>query len=123
MAVPLITHDSIDQSPNNAQSLSLSKGLVIPVFHDDNAHHVDPQNANRVQPHTIKAKLSPTASHVLRTKSLLGRAVSYFLGNKSLLAMAASCMANKTCLACYVPNRYMVHCHKFYPEFLSHVDI
>ena len=34
--------------------------------------------------------------------------VSYFLGNKSLLAMAADCMANNTCLACAVPNRYMV---------------
>ena len=41
MAVPLITQDSIDQSPNNAQSLSLSKGLVIPMSHNENAHHVD----------------------------------------------------------------------------------
>ena len=36
--------------------------------------------------------------------------------------MAANCMANKTCLTCDVPNRYRVHCHKFYPEFLSQVD-
>ena len=37
--------------------------------------------------------------------------------------MAADCMANNTCLACAVPNRYMVHCHKFYTEFLSRVDV
>ena len=37
--------------------------------------------------------------------------------------MAADCMANKTCLACAIPSRYMVHCHKFYPEFLSQVDV
>ena len=37
--------------------------------------------------------------------------------------MAANCMANKTCLTCDVPNRYRVHCHKFYSEFLSQVDI
>ena len=119
MAVPLITQDPIDQGPNDAQSPSLSKGLLIPVSHDENAHHVDPHNPNRVPPPSSKAKLSPTASHFIRTKSLLGRAVSYFLGNKSVLAMAASCMANKTCLACDVPNRYMVHCHKF----LSQVDV
>ena len=84
MAVPLITQDSIDRSPSNAQSLSLSKSLVIPVSHDENAHHVDPHNPNRVPPPTSKAKLSPIASHFLRTESLLGRAVSYFLGNKSV---------------------------------------
>ena len=28
-----------------------------------------------------------------------------------------------TCLAWAVPNRYMVHCHKFYPEFLTQVDV
>ena len=123
MAVPLITRNSIDQSPDNAQSLSLSKGLVIPMSHDENAHHVDSHNPYRIPPPTSKAKLSPTASHFLRTKSLLGRVVSYFLGNKFLLAMAADCMANNTCLACAVPNRYMVHCHKFYPEFLSQVNV
>ena len=122
MAVPLITQDSIDQSPNNAQSLSLGKGLVIPMSHDENAHHVDSHNPYRVPPPTCKAKLNPTASH-LRTKSLLGRAVLYFLGNKSLLVMAVGCMANKTCLACDVPNKYMVHCHKFYPEFLFQVHV
>ena len=79
MAVPLITQDSIDQSPNNAQSLSLSKGLVIPMSHDENAHHVDSHNPYKVPPPTSKAKLSPTTSHFLRTKSLLGRVVSYFL--------------------------------------------
>ena len=38
VAVPLITQDSTDQSPNNAQSLSLSKGLVISMSDDENAH-------------------------------------------------------------------------------------
>ena len=32
-------------------------------------------------------------------------------------------MANKTCLAYAVPNRYMVHCHKLYPEFLSQAGV
>ena len=80
MAVPLITQDSIDQSPNNAQAfvsydhagrppLLSSKSLVIPVSHDENAHHIDPHNLHLVPPPTSKAKLSPTASHFLRTKS------------------------------------------------------
>ena len=35
-----------------------------------------------------------------------------------------SCMTQWIhCLACEVPNRYMVHCHKFYPELLSQVDV
>ena len=86
-----------------------------------NVHHVDPHNPYRVPPLASKAKQSPTASPFLRTKSVLGRAVVPFLGTKFLLAMAANCMASNTCLACEVPNRYMVHCHKFYPE--SHVDV
>ena len=118
LAVPQVT-----QSPNNAKSPSPSRSLVIPVFHDKNVHHVDPHNPYRVPPLASKAKQSPTASPFLRTKSVLGRAVVPFLGTKSLLAMAANCMASNTCLACEVPNRYMVHCHKFYPEFLSHVDV
>ena len=109
LAVPQITQDSINQSPNNAQSPSPRRSLVIPVSHDKNVHHVDPHNPYRVPPLVSKAKQSPTASH--------------FLGTKSLLAMAANCMASNTCLACEVPNRYKVHCHKFYPEFLSHVDV
>ena len=123
LAVPQISQDSINQSPNNAQSPPPSRSLVIPVSHDKNVHHVDPHNPYRVPPLASKAKQSPTASPFLRTKSLLGRAVVPFLGTKSLLAMAANCMASNTCLACEVPNRYMVHCHKFYPEFLSHVDV
>ena len=123
LAVPQITQDSINQSPNNAQSPSPSRSLVIPVSHDKNVHHVDPHNPYRVPPLASKAKQSPTASPFIRTNSVLGRAVAPFLGTKSLLAMAANCMASNTCLACEVPNRYMVHCHKFYPEFLSHVDV
>ena len=103
--------------------LLLSKSLGISVSHDENVHHVDPHNLYRVPPPASKAKQSPTASHFLRTKSVLARAVAPFLGTKSLLAMAANCTASNTCLACEVPNRYMVHCHKFYPEFLSHVDV
>ena len=40
MAVPQITQDSINQSPNTAQSPSSSRSLVIPVSHDGNAHHI-----------------------------------------------------------------------------------
>ena len=134
MASHLVTQGSIDPSPTNAQSLAsshqayrpsllLSKSLGISVSHDENVHHVDPHNLYRVPPPASKAKQSPTASHFLRTKSVLGRAVAPFLGTKSLLAMAANCTATNTCLACEVPNRYMVHCHKFYPEFLSHVNV
>ena len=107
VTVPLITQDSIDQSPNYAQSLSLSKGLVILISHDENAHHVDSHNPYRVPPPTSTAKPSPTN----------------FCGIKYLLARATGSIANNTCLACAVPNRYMVHCHKFYPEFLSQVDV
>ena len=134
MVSPLVNAGLMDLSPTNAQScissgctdqpsLSSSKGLVIPVSHDKNFHHVDPHNPYRVPPLASKAKQSPTASPFIRTKSVLGRAVAPFLGTKSLLAMATNCMASNTCLACEVPNRYMVHCHKFYPEFLSHVDV
>ena len=60
MAVPQITQDSMNQSPSNAQSPSSSRSLVIPVSHDENVHHVDPQNPYRVPPPTSRAKLSPT---------------------------------------------------------------
>ena len=48
---------------------------------------------------------------------------SHFPGTKSALASVTDCMASNTCLACDIPNRYMVHCHKFYPELLSQVDV
>ena len=71
LAVPQVTQDSINQSPNNAQSPSPSRSLVIPVSHDKNVHHVDPHNPYRVPPLARKAKQSPTASPFLRTKSVL----------------------------------------------------
>ena len=32
-------------------------------------------------------------------------------------------MASNTCSACAAPDRYIVHYHELYPEFLSQVDI
>ena len=118
MAVPQITQESIGQSHNNAQSLSLSKGLVIPMSHDENVHHVDSHNPYRVPPPASKAKPSLTTEKLYDPVDPL-----HFPGTKSPLARAAGYMASDTCLACEVPNRYMVHCHKFYPELLSQVDV
>ena len=122
MAVPLITQDSSDWCPNNAQSLSLSKGLVIPVSHDGNAYHVDPHNPYRVPPPASTATLSPTTEKLYDLVHPR-KTASHFLGTKSPVARAAGYLPNKPCLACDVPHRYMVHCHKFYPEFLSQVDV
>ena len=88
-------------------SLSSSKGLGIPVSHDENAHHVDLHNPYWVPPHTSKAKPSPTN----------------FCGIKYLLARARGSIANGTCRACAVPNIHMVHYHKLCPEFLSQADV
>ena len=118
MAVPLITWDSIDWCPNKAQSLSLSKGLVIPVSHDGNAYHVDPHNPYRVPPPSSTATLSPTAEKLYDLVHP-GKTASHFPGTKSLLAKGTNSMASNTSLACAVPNRYMIHCHKFYPESIS----
>ena len=118
MAVPQITQESIGQSPNNAQSLSLSKGLVIPMSHDENVHHVDSHNPYRVPPPASKAKPSLTTEKLYDPVDPL-----HFPGTKSPLARAAGYMASDTCLACEFPNSYMVHCHKFYPELLSQVDL
>ena len=118
MAVPQITQDSINQSPNNAQSLSSSRSLVIPVSYDENVHHVDPHKPYRVPPPASRAKLSPT------TEKLYDPVDPGITASHSPpLARAAGYMASDTCLACEVPNRYMVHCHKFYPELLSQVDV
>ena len=118
MTVPQIPQESIGQSPSNAQSLSLSKGLVIPMSHDENVHHVDSHNPYRVPPPASKAKPSLTTEKLYDPVDPL-----HFPGTKSPLARAAGYMASDTCLACEVPNRYMVHCHKFYPELLSQVDV
>ena len=77
MVSPLIPQGAIDQSPNHAHSLvssghkyrpSLfsSKGLSLPVSHDENAHHVVSHNPYLVPPTPSKAKLSPS------TKKLYG---------------------------------------------------
>ena len=122
MAVPQITQDSINQSPNNAQSPSSSRSPVIPVSHGENVHHVDPHNPYRVPPPTSRAKLCPTTEKLYDLVDP-GITASHFPGTKSPLARAAGYLASDTCLACEVPNRYMVHCHKFYPELLSHVGV
>ena len=70
MVSPPVLQGSIDHSPNHAQSLvssghayrpSLlsSKGLSLPVSHDENAHHVVPCNPCLVALTTSKDKLSP----------------------------------------------------------------
>ena len=133
MASHLVTQGSIDPSPTNAQSLAsshqayrpsllLSKSLGISASHDENVHHVDPHNPYRVPPPTSRAKLSPTTEKLYDPVDP-GITASHFPGTKSPLARAAGYMASDTCLACEVPNRYMVHCHKFYPELLSQVDV
>ena len=83
MVNPLIPQSSIDQSPSNANhsshaqslvssghaygpSLLSSKGLSIPVSHDENAHHVVPCNPYLMPLTPSKDKLSP------HTKKLYG---------------------------------------------------
>ena len=92
------------------------------MSHDENVYHVDPHNPYRVPPPTSRAKLSPTTEKLYDPVDP-GITASHFPGTKSPLAKATNSMASNTCLACAVPNRYMVHCHKFYPEFLSQVDV
>ena len=130
---PLVNQGSSDPSPTNTQSfvssgcadqpsLSSNKSLGIPMAHDENAHHVDLHNPHRVPPPTSKAKLSPTTEKLYNPVHP-GITASHFSGTKSPLASVAGYMVNKTCLACAVPNRFMVHCHELYPEFLSQVDV
>ena len=133
MVSPLVNQGSRDPCPTNAQScvspgcadqpsLSSNKSLGIPMSHDENAHHVDLHNPHRVPPPTSKAKLSPTTEK-LYDPVHPGITASHFPGTKSPLASVAGYMVNNTCLACAVPNRFMVHCHELYPEFLSQVDV
>ena len=103
MVSSLISQGSIGQSPNYAQSLvssgcayrpSLlsSKGLSIPVSHDENAHHVVPHNPYWVPPTPSKDNLSPstkklygcdpvppdlTTSHLCQDKPPLTKAAAY----------------------------------------------
>ena len=123
----LIPQGSIDPSPNHAQSLVFSncayrpsllssRGLSIQVSHDENAHHVVPCNPYLVPPTPSKDKLSPS------TKMLYGcdpvppdLTASHLCQNKLLLTKAAGSIAKKTCRACVVPNRYIVHYHELLP--------
>ena len=118
MVSPLVNPGLMDLSPTNAQScissgctdqpsLSSSKGLGIPVSHDENAHHVDLHNPYQVPPPTSKAKPSRTI----------------FCAIKYLLARTRGSIANDSCRACAVPNIHMVHYHELCPEFLSQSDV
>ena len=88
------------------------------MSHDEKVYHVDPHNPYRVPLPTSRAKLSPTTEKLYDLVDP-GITASHFPGNKSLLSRVTGYMASNTCLACEVPNRYMAHCHKFYPELLS----
>ena len=138
---PLIPQSSIDQSPSHAYhcshahslvssgcaygpSLLSSKGLSLPVSHDENSYHVVPCSPYLVPPIPSKDKLSPS------TKMLYGcdpvppdLTASHLCQDKPLLAKAAGPIAKKTCRACAVPNRYFIHCHELLPKFLSQIDM
>ena len=94
------------------------------MSHDENAYHVVPCYPYLVPPTPSKDKLSPS------TKKLYGcdpvppdLTASYLCRDKPLLAKAAGPIANKTCRACAVPNRYFIHCHELLPKFLSQIDM
>ena len=135
MVSPPVLQGSIDHSPNHAQSLvssghayrpSLlsSKGMSLPVSHDENAHHVVPCNPCLMAPTASKDKLNHS------TKKLYGcdpvppdLTASHLFQDKSLLAKRTGPFAKKTCRACAVPNRYFIHCHELLPKFLSQIDM
>ena len=135
MVSPPVLQGSIDHTPNHAQSLvssghayrpSLlsSKGLSLPVSHDENAHHVVPCNPCLVAPSTSKDKLNPS------TKKLYGcdpvppdLTASHLCRDKPPLTKAAGPIGKKTCRACAAPNRYFIHCHELLPKFLSQIDM
>ena len=135
MVSPPVLQGSTDHTPNHAQSLvssghayrpSLlsSKGLSLPVSHDENAHHVVPCNPCLVAPTTSKDKLNPS------TKKLYGcdlvpsdLTASHLCQDKPPLTKAAGPIGKKTCRACAAPNRYFIHCHELLPKFLSQIDM
>ena len=133
MVSPPVNQGSSGPSPTNAQScvssgcadqssLLSNKSLGIPMSNDENAHHVDPHNPHMVPPPTSMATLSPTTEKLYDLVHP-GIISSHFPGTKSPLARAAGFMTNDICLACEVPNRYMVHCCELYPESFSQVDV
>ena len=135
MVSPPVLQGSTDHTPNHAQSLvssghayrpSLlsSKGLSLPVSHNENAHHVVPCNPCLVAPTTSKDKLNPS------TKKLYGcdpvppnLTASHLCQDKPPLTKAAGPIGMKTCRACAAPNRYFIHCHELLPKFLSQIDM
>ena len=131
----LIPQGSIDQSLNHAQllvssghayrpSLLSSKGLSIPVSYDENAHHVVPRNPYLVSPTPSKDKLSPSTKKLYGCDPVpLDLTASHLCWDKPLLTKAAGPIAKKTCKACAVPNRYIVHYHELLPKFLSQIDM
>ena len=111
MVSPPVLQGSIDHSPNHAQSLvssghayrpSLlsSKGLSLPVSHDENAHHVVPHNPFLVAPNPSKDKLNH--------------------GTKKLYGCDP---VPPDLIACAAPNRYFIYSHELLPKFLSQSDI
>ena len=135
MVSPPVLQGSTDHTPNHAQSLvssghayrpSLlsSKGLSLPVSHDENAHHVVPCNPCLVAPSTSKDKLNPS------TKKLYGcdpvppdLTASHLCRDKPPLTKTAGPIGKKTCRACAAPNRYFIPCHELLPKFLSQTDM
>ena len=135
MVSPPVLQGSTDHTPNHAQSLvssghayrpSLlsSKGLSLPVSHDENAHHVEPCNPCLVAPSASKDKLNPS------TKKLYGcdpvppdLTASHLCQDKPPLTKAAGPIGKKTCRACAAPNRYFIPCHELLPKFLSQTDM
>ena len=126
MVSPPVLQGSIDHSPNHAYRPSLlsSKGLSLPMSHDENAHHVVPHNPFLVAPNPSKDKLNHG------TKKLYGcdpvppdLTASHLCQDKPPLTKAAGPIGKKTCRACAAPNRYFIHCHELLPKFLSQIDI
>ena len=125
---------SIDQGPNYAQSLVFSgcaytpllssKGLSIPVSHDENVNHVVPCNPYLVPPTTSKDKLSPSTEKLYGCDPVHpGFTASHLYRDKPLLAKATWPITKDTCRARAVPNRYIVHYHELLPKFLSQIDM
>ena len=140
MVSSLIPHGSIDQSPNHAQplvssghtyrsSLLSSKGLSLPVSHDENSHYGVPCSPYLAPPPTDMDKPQSYKWNP-GTKKLYGCDTVHpgltdtcLYRDKTLLAKATCPAAKKTCRACAVPNRCIIHCHELVPKFLSRIDI
>ena len=130
-----VLQGSIDHSPNHAQSLASSghayrpsllssKGLSLPVSHNENAHHVVPCNPCLVAPSASKDKLNPSTKKLYDCDPVPpDLTASYLCRDKPPLTKATGPIGKKTCRACAAPNRYFIHCHELLPKFLSQIDI